>query len=172
MKKKSLMKTFPLAIIAVMVMGCSAQGQGTPIQTQQTTPVTDTAQTQTNTDNTQKQQTPASANTQTQQAQQNAQVSNSVMTEFEKSLNAAQTEVNDLAARISAGNMSNYASLKQEEDSMDHKLDALEDQLEQYYMQNKCDAATYQKLDGQIELMDKTIDNAMDSLELALGIDD
>lgn len=65
-----------------------------------------------------------------------------------------------------------FNALDVEGDTLEDELDLLEDRIEADYTANKLSTLNYQSLDATVENLEEQIDQATDSLELLLGIED
>ena len=86
--------------------------------------------------------------------------------EFIVSVGSATPDVNN------SGNLDQFFSLKREGDQIDHALENYENSLEDQYRAGTISREEYRALDKDIELLEDTLDSALDRLEIAFGIDD
>ena len=86
--------------------------------------------------------------------------------EFVVSVGSATPDVNN------SGNLDQFFSLKREGDQIDHALENHENSLEDQYRAGTISREEYRALDKDIELLEDTLDSALDRLEIAFGIDD
>ena len=86
--------------------------------------------------------------------------------DFVVSVGSATPDVNN------SGNLDQFFSLKREGDQIDHALENHENSLEDQYRADTISREEYRALDKDIELLEDTLDSALDRLEIAFGIDD
>ena len=86
--------------------------------------------------------------------------------DFVVSVGSATPDVNN------SGNLDQFFSLKREGDQIDHALENHENSLEGQYRAGTISREEYRALDKDIELLEDTLDSALDRLEIAFGIDD
>lgn len=86
--------------------------------------------------------------------------------DFVVSVGSATPDVNN------SGNLDQFFSLKREGDQIDHALENHENSLEDQYRAGTISREEYRTLDKDIELLEDTLDSALDRLEIAFGIDD
>ena len=86
--------------------------------------------------------------------------------DFVVSVGSATPDVNN------SGNLDQFFSLKREGDQIDHALENHENSLEDQYRAGSISREEYRALDKDIELLEDTLDSALDRLEIAFGIDD
>ena len=86
--------------------------------------------------------------------------------DFVVSVGSATPDVNN------SGNLDQFFSLKREGDQIDHALENHENSLEDQYRAGTISREEYRALDKDIELLEDTLDSALDRLEIAFGIDD
>ena len=86
--------------------------------------------------------------------------------DFVVSVSSATPDVNN------SGNLDQFFSLKREGDQIDHALENHENSLEDQYRAGTISREEYRALDKDIELLEDTLDSALDRLEIAFGIDD
>lgn len=86
--------------------------------------------------------------------------------DFVVSVGSATPDVNN------SGNLDQFFSLKRESDQIDHALENHENSLEDQYRAGTISREEYRTLDKDIELLEDTLDSALDRLEIAFGIDD
>ena len=86
--------------------------------------------------------------------------------EFVVSVGSATPDVNN------SSNLDQFFSLKREGDQIDHALENHENSLEDQYRADTISREEYRALDKDIELLEDTLDSALDRLEIAFGIDD
>jgi len=86
--------------------------------------------------------------------------------DFVVSVGSATPDVNN------SGNLDQFFSLKREGDQIDHALENHENSLENQYRAGTISREEYRALDKDIELLEDTLDSALDRLEIAFGIDD
>ncbi|MBR3602511.1 MAG: hypothetical protein IKL49_09365 [Lachnospiraceae bacterium] len=86
--------------------------------------------------------------------------------DFVVSVGSATPDVNN------SGNLDQFFSLKREGDQIDHALENHENSLEDQYRAGTISREEYRTLDKNIELLEDTLDSALDRLEIAFGIDD
>lgn len=86
--------------------------------------------------------------------------------EFVVSVGSATPDVNN------SGNLDQFFSLKRECDQINHALENHENSLEDQYRAGTISREEYRALDKDIELLEDTLDSALDRLEIAFGIDD
>ena len=85
---------------------------------------------------------------------------------FVVSVGSATPDVNN------SGNLDQFFSLKRESNQIDHALENYENSLEDQYRAGTISREEYRALDKDIELLEDTLDSALDRLEIAFGIDD
>ena len=86
--------------------------------------------------------------------------------DFVVSVGSATPDVNN------SGNLDQFFSLKREGDQIHHALENHENSLENQYRAGTISREEYRALDKDIELLEDTLDSALDRLEIAFGIDD
>lgn len=89
-----------------------------------------------------------------------------IVDDFVVSVGSATPDVNN------SGNLDQFFSLKREGDQIDHALENHENSLEDQYRAGTISREEYRALDKDIELLEDTLDSALDRLEIAFGIDD
>lgn len=89
-----------------------------------------------------------------------------IVDEFVVSVGSTTPDVNN------SGNLDQFFSLKREGDQIDHALENHENSLEDQYRAGTISREEYRALDKDIELLEDTLDSALDRLEIAFGIDD
>ena len=86
--------------------------------------------------------------------------------EFVVSVGSATPDINN------SGNLDQFFSLKREGDQINHALENHENSLEDQYRAGSISREEYRTLDKEIELLEDSLDSALDRLEIAFGIDD
>lgn len=86
--------------------------------------------------------------------------------EFVVSVGSATLDINN------SGNLDQFFSLKREGDQINHALENHENSLEDQYRAGSISREEYRTLDKEIELLEDSLDSALDRLEIAFGIDD
>ena len=89
-----------------------------------------------------------------------------IVDDFVVSVGSATPDVNN------SSNLDQFFSLKREGDQIDHALENHENSLENQYRAGTISREEYRALDKDIELLEDTLDSALDRLEIAFGIDD
>ena len=89
-----------------------------------------------------------------------------IVDDFVVSVGSATPDVNN------SGNLDQFFSLKREGNQIDHALENHENSLEDQYRAGTISREEYRALDKDIELLEDTLDSALDRLEIAFGIDD
>lgn len=86
--------------------------------------------------------------------------------DFVVSVGSATPNVN------TSSNLDQFFSLKRDVDQIHHALENHENSLEDQYRAGIISREEYRALDKDIELLEDTLDSALDRLEIAFGIDD
>ena len=86
--------------------------------------------------------------------------------EFVVSVGSATPDINN------SGNLDQFFSLKREGDQINHALENHENSLEDQYRAGSISREEYRTLDKEIELLEDSLDSALDRLEVTFGIDD
>lgn len=86
--------------------------------------------------------------------------------EFIVSVGSATPDINN------SGNLDQFFSLKREGDQINHALENHENSLEDQYRADSISREEYRTLDKEIELLEDSLDSALDRLEITFGIDD
>lgn len=86
--------------------------------------------------------------------------------EFVVSVGSATPDINN------SGNLDQFFSLKREGDQINHALENHENSLEDQYRAGSISREEYRTLDKEIELLEDSLDSALDRLEITFGIDD
>ena len=86
--------------------------------------------------------------------------------EFVVSVGSATPDINN------SGNLDQFFSLKREGDQINHALENHENSLEDQYRAGSISREEYRTLDKKIELLEDSLDSALDRLEITFGIDD
>ena len=86
--------------------------------------------------------------------------------DFVVSVGSATPDINN------SGNLDQFFSLKRKGDQIEHALENHENSLEDQYRTGTISREEYRVLDKDIELLEDSLDSALDRLEIAFGIDD